>query len=218
MAGNYVVQSPQPLYAVRTRRARLRLPATSRKATAEERAPDFHDLTLQSDQPQPLHPFQIVNGYFVIDGETVYGGTQSDALWHGNTSPLVASIGAGSSITRFMPGQTAPGMTEDLQRLAAQAKHHGDAFYLAYPGLWYDRRRDSHTVFQMQDGDVWAPFFEMPWARSGKGFAWDGLSRFDLSRYNPWYFERNREFAIASPAEQGLIVLAQLLYNTHDRP
>ena len=45
------------------------------------------------------------------------------------------------------------------------------------------------------NGDVWAPFFEMPWARSGKGIAWDGLSDSTLSRYNPWYFERNREFA-----------------------
>jgi hypothetical protein len=53
----------------------------------------------------------------------------------------------------------------------------------------------------------------MPWARSGKGIAWDGLSRFDLSRYNPWYFERNREFARIA-GEQGLIY--HNLYNTHD--
>jgi Family of unknown function (DUF6298)/Putative collagen-binding domain of a collagenase len=54
----------------------------------------------------------------------------------------------------------------------------------------------------------------MPWARSGKGLAWDGLSRFDLTRYNPWYFERNREFARIA-GEQGLIVYHNL-YNTHD--
>jgi hypothetical protein len=54
----------------------------------------------------------------------------------------------------------------------------------------------------------------MPWARSGQGTAWDGLSRFDLSRYNPWYFERHRQFAHEA-AEKGFLVLYNL-YNTHD--
>jgi Family of unknown function (DUF6298) len=210
---NYVVESPQPLYESELAARGLHLPGTAHKAASEGHAPDFHDITVQPEKMRPPHPFEIVNGYFVVDGKAVYGGTASDALWHGNTSPLVASVGAGSSITRFMPGQSGPGLTEDLHELAARAKRRGSAFYLSYPGLWYDRRRDSHTVFQMQDGDVWAPFFEMPWARSGKGFAWDGLSKFDLSRYNPWYFERNREFDRIA-GEQGLIVL-NLMYDTH---
>ena len=54
----------------------------------------------------------------------------------------------------------------------------------------------------------------MPWARSGKGIAWDGLSKFDLSRYNPWYFQRQREFALDA-AKSGLIVFYDL-YNTHN--
>jgi hypothetical protein len=45
------------------------------------------------------------------------------------------------------------------------------------------------------DADVWPPFFEQPWARSGTGRAWDGLSRYDLTKFNPWYFSRLREFA-----------------------
>jgi hypothetical protein len=113
-----------------------------------------------------------------------------------------------------MPGQIAPGLTEDLNDLVARAKMHGAAFYQTIPGLWYEHRRDEHTVTRQQNGDVWAPFFEMPWARSGKGLAWDGLSRFDLARYNPWYFGRNREFARIA-GEQGLIVYHNL-YNTHD--
>lgn len=64
------------------------------------------------------------------------------------------------------------------------------------------------------DGNVWAPFFEMPWARSGKGTGWDGLSLFDVSHYNPWYFERHREFAKLA-AQQGLIVYFDL-YNDHN--
>jgi hypothetical protein len=36
---------------------------------------------------------------------------------------------------------------------------------------------------------------ELPWARSGRGKAWDGLSQYDLTRFNPWYFERLAAFA-----------------------
>jgi hypothetical protein len=64
------------------------------------------------------------------------------------------------------------------------------------------------------DGDVWAPFYEVPWARSGKDIAWDGLSKFDVSKYNPWYFEREREFA-TDASEAGLIIFYDL-YNTHN--
>jgi hypothetical protein len=62
-------------------------------------------------------------------------------------------------------------------------------------GLWYDRRRDDHEMVRRIDGDVWPPFYEQPWARSGRGTAWDGLSRYDLTRFNPWYFGRLQEFA-----------------------
>jgi hypothetical protein len=98
--------------------------------------------------------------------------------------------------------------------MVAHAKERGTIIYQTIPGLWYEHRRDEHTVFPQPDGNVWGPFFEMPWERSGKGIAWDGLSRFDLSKYNPWYFERNREFARLA-GEQGLIVIHNL-YNTHD--
>jgi hypothetical protein len=54
----------------------------------------------------------------------------------------------------------------------------------------------------------------MPWDRSGTGTAADGLSRFDLTRFNPWYFERIREFARLCD-ENGL-ALYYHLYNTHN--
>jgi hypothetical protein len=40
------------------------------------------------------------------------------------------------------------------------------------------------------------------------------LSKFDLTRYNPWYFEREREFA-KDASEAGLVVFYDL-YNTHN--
>jgi hypothetical protein len=113
-----------------------------------------------------------------------------------------------------MPGVVTPGETEDLDDLAARLKTRGIVSIQVQPGLWYEHRRDSHTVERRDDGNVWAPFYEMPWARSGQGTAWDGLSRFDLSRYNPWYFERHRQFAHEA-AENGFLVLYNL-YNTHN--
>jgi hypothetical protein len=211
---NYVVESAQPLYEAELKARGLHLPSSTSPKFSNEQAPDFHEPNTPSATKLPQHPFEIVNGYFVVDGKVAYGGSQNDAWWHGNTSPAVSGALTGSSITRFMPGQTAPGLTEDLHELVGRAKQHGAAFYQTIPGLWYEHRRDEHTVTRQQNGDVWAPFFEMPWARSGKGMAWDGLSRFDLTRYNPWYFERNHEF-IRIAGEQGLIVYHNL-YNTHD--
>jgi hypothetical protein len=81
-------------------------------------------------------------------------------------------------------------------------------------GLWYDRRRDDHQMVRRVDGDVWAPFYEQPWARSGKGRAWDGLSKYDLTKFNPWYFARLRQFA--DLAERKGVVLVQQMYFQHN--
>ena len=82
------------------------------------------------------------------------------------------------------------------------------------PGLWYDRRRDEHSTNLRPDANVWAPFYEMPWARSGKGTASDGLSQFDLARFNPWYYERSREFAAL--CDRSGLVFYHNIYNTHN--
>ena len=52
-----------------------------------------------------------------------------------------------------------------------------------------------------------------PGTAAGTGTAADGLSRFDLTRFNPWYFERICEFGLSD--ENGL-VLYHNLYNTHN--
>jgi hypothetical protein len=61
--------------------------------------------------------------------------------------------------------------------------------------LWSDRRRDDHERIRRRDGDVWGPGYEQPFARSGEGVAWDGLSKYDLKRPNVWYWSRLKEFA-----------------------
>jgi hypothetical protein len=75
-------------------------------------------------------------------------------------------------------------------------------------GLWYDRRRDDHEMIRREDGDVWAPFYELPFARSGKDTAWDGLSKYDLTQYNYWYWKRLKDYADLAD-QKGLLLIHQ---------
>ncbi|HEX7316360.1 MAG TPA: DUF6298 domain-containing protein [Pyrinomonadaceae bacterium] len=168
----------------------------------------------RQSQIRNRRPLDIVNGRFVIDGRAVWGEMLNGAWWKGQVSPLVARQASGASITRFVPGRVGAGLTEDLEQLAERMLREGTPFYNGGPGLWYERRRDAHTITAQPDANVWAPFYEMPWARSGKGKAWDGLSKYDLTRFNPWYFERTREFA--QVCERKGLVYYHSLYNTHN--
>ena len=217
-ARNFVVNSTVPLYetelAARTGMHLAKMP--QKPPIAAKGIPEFLPSDVKSTSPPApvFHPVQIVNGRFVRDGEVVWGPSQTEAWWRGDTSLYTAALSTGSSVTRFMPGVTAPGETEDLREMVARMKSRNTISLQVNPGLWYEHRRDSHNVERRTDGDVWAPFYEMPWARSGKGTAWDGLSKFDVSKYNPWYFEREREFATEA-SEAGIMVFYDL-YNTHN--
>jgi Family of unknown function (DUF6298)/Putative collagen-binding domain of a collagenase len=217
-ARNFVVKSATPLYETElVARTGGHLPAaSSQPAVAAEHVPEFRvsDLKPVAEAAPVFHPVQIVNGRFVRDDEVVWGSSQGEAWWRGDTSLYTAAASTGSSVTRFMPGVTAPGETEDLKEMVGRMKARNTVSIQVNPGLWYDHRRDAHTVERRTDGDVWAPFYEAPWARSGQGTAWDGLSKFDVSRYNPWYFEREREFA-RDASEAGILVFYDL-YNTHN--
>ena len=216
-APNFAVNSPQSLYEseLLTRTGAKLAPPSQAEALPHELA-EFHavDVAPQNEASLPAHVVSIVNGRFVRDGKALWGPSQGEAWWRGDTSPLTAAQSTGSSVSRFMPGVTAAGETEDLAAMASRLQKRGVVTIQVTPGLWYEHRRDSHNVERREDGNVWAPFYEMPWARSGQGVAWDGLSKFDLSRYNPWYFERHREFA-REAAAKGFLVIYEL-YNTHD--
>jgi len=158
-------------------------------------------------------PVQITNGWLVCDGRLLAGGKIEVAWWRGNIRPGEASA-AGAGITRFVPGRIGPGFTDNLEQLAdiliagrcAALDHHY--------GLWYERRRDDHQRVRRPNGDAWPPFYEMPFARSGRGTAWDGLSRYDLARYNPWYWDRLKEFADICD-RRGLVLFHQNYFQHH---
>jgi hypothetical protein len=140
-------------------------------------------------------PLRIENGRFTIGGQPAWTTRVAFQFYLGQTVPTLAAR-VGGAITRFTPGRTGTGLTDDLEAFAASLSP-GAAFYHYY-GLWYDRRRVNHNFdgsAERRTGDAWAPFLEQPWARSGQGKAWDGLSKYDLARFNPWFFERVKEFA-----------------------
>lgn len=220
-ARNIVQRSTQPLYETQLSR-RLGASVAGRKPDREGRRLDSRRVPLFKDVRPPSRsgfqrarrPLDIVNGRFVVDGHVLWGGMLNGAWWKGQVSPAVARQMGGTSVTRFVPGRVGPGLTEDLSKLAARMAEEGMPFFNGGPGLWYERRRDAHLITEQPDANVWAPFYEMPWARSGKGKAWDGLSKYDLTRFNPWYFARAREFAVACE-EKGLVYYHNL-YNTHN--
>ncbi len=178
------------------------------------RVPKFHPPKPAAPAPPPTHLVEIVNGRFVVDGKALWGGVVNEGWWRGQEVPAEALDVGGVSITRFIPGRTGPGLTEDLDALAARMVAQATPFYQSIPGLWYDRRRDEHSTNMRPDANVWAPFYEMPWARSGKGTASDGLSQFDLSRFNPWYYERTRDFAAL--CDRNGLIFYHNIYNTHN--
>ena len=158
-------------------------------------------------------PLTIVNGRFVSNNKVVWGGEINESWWLGNVIPAIA-LDAGVSITRYVPGKNGPGLTEVLPEMIDKMKSGGMPFYQGGPGLWYDRRRDEHSVKERMDGNVWAAFYEFPWARSGQGKTWDGLSKFDVSQYNPWYFNRIKNFL--KLIDQSGFVYYYSMYNTHN--
>jgi hypothetical protein len=114
-------------------------------------------------------------------------------------------------VTRFVPGRVGPGYTDDLEQLTDSMVANHQAVLEHHWGLWYDRRRDDHQMVRRIDGEVWPPFYEQPWVRSGRGVAWDGLSRYDLARYNPWYFSRLKQFADLCD-RKGLVLIHHMYF------
>ena len=157
-----------------------------------------------------LHPrsgLVITNGWLTIAGKLVIGGTANVTWWRGSIRPNEADD-FGLAVTRFVPGRIGRGFTDDLADVADQMTSRGQVAIDHNYGLWYDRRRDDHERIRRINGDVLPPFFEQPFARSGEGAAWLGLSKYNLTKFNPWYWSRLREFADIAD-ERGLVLFHQ---------
>lgn len=216
-AEEFLAQSVRPavqlldlIQANLIRVARTRSEGTGQNLPAD--AIDIEQVTSQprSDKGSPgnLEPrFAIENGWIVHDGKLATGHRYTPTWWRGTLRAEEAPA-FGHNVTRFAPGRMGTGLTEDVPTVVQDMASHGFAAYDHHYGLWYDRRRDDHLMVRRKDGEVAPPFYEQPFARSGHGTAWDGLSQYNLETYNPWYWNRLQQFARLGE-DEGIVLFNQ---------
>lgn len=161
------------------------------------------------DNPVRKHlpSLEIKNGWLVRGDVVVTGNRQEVPWWRGSLRPDDI-LAAKPHITRFVPGRIGHGLTDIPEEMADSLLVKNITVLDHNYGLWYDRRRDDHERIRRIDGEVWSPFYELPFSRSGQEKAWDGLSKYDLTKYNTWYWNRLHEFVDLAD-EKGLVLFHQ---------
>ena len=175
--------------------------------------------------------YEIVNGWLTKNNSVLVGGKHQTPWWNGRTTDA-AMAKAKYALTRFVPGQETTGGTDRIDSVISQMQHDHTLLFSQNYGLWTDRRRDDHERIRRKNGDAWAPFYEQPFARTGKtlsnspcvggepeaapkqgrlegSLAWDGMTKYDLTTLNKWYFWRLQQFAKKSES------IGLLLKNQH---
>lgn len=174
-------------------------------ATAVKTIDEIGSTPNKNTHTQPA--LTIRNGRLVRGDALITGARHEVPWWRGSIRPHDVSA-ARPHITRYVPGRVGKGFTDDLQEMTdSLQKQHITVVDHNY-GLWYDRRRDDHERIRRIDGETWPPFYEQPFARSGRDAAWDDLSKYDLQHYNEWYWTRLRDFA-ALADQKGLLLYHQ---------
>lgn len=156
------------------------------------------------------HPeFGVTNGHITFGGRLVTGNRYQIPWWAGRVKDNFVTKEARPAITRFVPGREGTGWTDRIDSVVSYLDKRHFCMLDHHYGLWYDLRRSDHERIRRADGEVWAPFYEQAFARSGKGKGWDGLSLYDLKKPNKWYWKRLNDFA-EKGATKGI-----LLFNQH---
>ncbi len=156
---------------------------------------------------RPVRPISFVRGKLTRAGAYLPGSTARTQMWQGMLRRSYLRR-ASDNINRFVPGRTGRGYTDDLDSVVLHLQQRGQAGLYHFPALWYERRRDDHGRMMRADAEVWAPFLEQPFARSGEGEAYDRLSRYDLDRWNLWYWSRIAGFCERADAA-GLFLVSE---------
>lgn len=139
---------------------------------------------------------QVKDGRILCDGSLIAGSKLDVQWWNGKLKPnYIASYLTKPHVTRFIAGREGFGLTDRIDSVVAYMAANNIAVLDHNYSLWTDRRRDDHERIRRRDGDVWGPGYEQPFARSGEGIAWDGLTKYDLYRPNAWYWSRLKEYA-----------------------
>ncbi len=150
---------------------------------------------------KPIYPrdfsnnsYAIINGWLTKNKSVLVGGKHQTPWWNGRTTDA-SMAKAKYALTRFVPGQECIGGTDRIDSVITEMQRTHTLLFSQNYGLWTDRRRDDHERIRRKNGDAWAPFYEQPFARTGKELAWDGMTKYDLTQLNKWYFWRLHEFA-----------------------
>jgi len=151
---------------------------------------------------------EIKNGLLVAKNALLTGEIIDVPWWRGSLRDVEISKSR-PHITRFAPGHFGVGYTDSLsetvQFLVDNNKSAIDHNY----GLWYEQRMADHERIRRMDADVWAPFYEQPFDRTGQGTAWDHLSKYDLTRFNKWYWDRLKKFAMLAAQKNKILINQQ---------
>lgn len=168
-------------------------------------------ITVHSRCIEGNGPIQIVNGCLTQNGQLLLGGRYQTPWWNGKLRPsyLANEIMTKPALTRFVPDREGLGLTDRIDSVVAFVQREDILAWDQNYGLWYDRRRDDHERVRRRDASVWAPFWEQPWANTGERHAWNGLSLYDLTQPNTWYYQRLHDFA------QKVEPMGKLLYLEH---
>jgi len=156
---------------------------------------------------------KVINGLLQRGGILVAGKRHNIQWWSGGVHGKDLQQ-AKAHLTRFVPGRAGKGLTDNIDEVVSEMLSSNTVALEHNYGLWYDRRRDDHQRVRRMDGEVWPPFYELPFARSGKETAWDGLSKYDLTKYNLFYWSRLKQFA--DMADQQELVLVHQNYFQHN--
>lgn len=181
--------------------------ATITASTERGKTPDIERIKFkkQSSNKTNTQRIKVEDSRLVTtDGKLLAGYKMEVPWWSGKLrSPVLAK--AAPHLTRFVPGRQGQGVTDRIDSVLSFMKERNAVAIDHNYGLWYDRRRDDHERIRRRDGDAWGPFYEQPFARSGQGTAWDGMSRYDLTKPNLWYWNRLKEFADKAEQEGRLL-------------
>lgn len=148
------------------------------------------------------------NGWLNYDGKLIAGNRLNVPWWRGSLrdSDISKSL---PDVTRFVPGRRGTGFTDNINEVVDYLATNNMVALEHNYGLWYERRMDDHERVRRFDADVWPPFYEQPFARSGQDFAWDQLSKYDLTKFNDWYWDRLSRFADLAETKGQMLVNQQ---------
>ncbi|MBA0882135.1 DUF6298 domain-containing protein [Flavobacterium undicola] len=150
----------------------------------------------------------IKNGLLISDKGLLSGETTDVSWWRGSLRDSDVSK-AKPHISRFVPGHYGLGYTDNLSETVQFLVDNNKVALDHNYGLWYEQRMADHERIRRMDADVWAPFYEQPFDRTGQGTAWDHLSKYDLTRFNTWYWDRLKTFAQLAAQQDKILMNEQ---------